>query len=103
MSKWAASLLAAALGITFEFFYPALCWCARTIVESIIAYSLSASDAKYLNIFAHTPVFAQRVHRLCVFFQSPNRSGKSLQGIPARYLYNTASTNNRLSFAVHPN
>jgi hypothetical protein len=34
---------------------PALCWCARTIVLSIIAYSLSASPAKCWKSLAHTP------------------------------------------------
>jgi len=31
------------------------------------------------------PFLAQRLSLLCVFFQSPNRSGKSRQGIPVRY------------------
>src|SRR5215831_8112652 len=51
---------------------------------------------------SHTPVLAQRLNRRCVFFQSPKRSGKSRQGIPARYRYTTASTNRQLSRAVTP-
>jgi hypothetical protein len=43
---------------------PALCWWARTMVESIIAYSLSASTAKALNSLSHTPLSAQRVCRV---------------------------------------
>ena len=41
-------------------FAPALCWWARTMVESIIAYSLSASCAKASNTCCHTPVLLQR-------------------------------------------
>lgn len=46
------------------FWAPALCWWARTIVESIIAYSLSASLANISNSFFHTPVLAQRENRV---------------------------------------
>lgn len=37
------------------FFAPALCWWARTMVLSIIAYSLSASCAKASKMRCHTP------------------------------------------------
>src|SRR3954453_5423723 len=63
---------------------PALCWWARTTVLSIIAYSLSASPAKCRKILSQTPVLAQRQKRLWTFFQAPNRSGRSRQGMPAR-------------------
>jgi hypothetical protein len=83
---------------------PALCWWARTMVLSIIAHSLSASPAKYCKILAHTPVLAHqprqaadpsaeqrpasagrgRLNRVCTLFQSPKRSGRSRQGMPAR-------------------
>jgi hypothetical protein len=46
------------------FWAPALCWCARTMVLSIMAYSLSASAASISNIFFHTPLFAQRENRV---------------------------------------
>jgi hypothetical protein len=39
------------LGFAVFFWAPALCWWARTIVLSIMAYSLSASAAKISNIF----------------------------------------------------
>jgi hypothetical protein len=45
------------------FWAPALCWCARTIVLSIMAHSLSASAASISNIFFHMPLFAQRENR----------------------------------------
>jgi len=83
-------------------FAPALCWWARTIVESIMPYSLSGSSARRSNTRFHTPRLLQRVWRVWMTRQSPNRSGKSCHGIPARYRYNTASTNNLLSFAVTP-
>src|SRR3954449_12226900 len=81
---------------------PALCWWARTIVLSTIAYSSSASPAKCRKTRSHTPVLAQRQKRVWTFFQAPNRSGRSRQGMPARYRYSTASTSRRLSFAVTP-
>src|SRR3954462_14037611 len=81
---------------------PALCWWARTTVLSIIAYSLSASPAKCRKTRSHTPVLAQRQKRVWTFFQAPNRSGRSRQGMPARYRYSTASTNKRSSLAVTP-
>lgn len=37
-------------------FAPALCWWARTMVASIMAYSLSASCAKASNTRCHTPL-----------------------------------------------
>lgn len=51
---------------------------------SIIAYSLSASAASRPKTRAHTPALAQRLNRVCTFFQPPNRSGRSRQGMPAR-------------------
>src|SRR5689334_1150796 len=81
---------------------PALCWWARTTELSIIAYPLSASPAEGRKILSHTPVLAQRQKRVWTFFQAPNRSGRSRQGMPARYRYSTASTNRRLSLAVTP-
>src|SRR5436305_1526674 len=66
------------------FWAPALCWCARTIVLSIMAYSLSASAAKMSKTFFHTPLLAQRENRVCILIGSPKRSGKSRHGIPAR-------------------
>src|SRR3954454_2048284 len=63
---------------------PALCRWARTTVLSIIAYSSSASPAKCRKILSQTPVLAQRPKRVWTFFQAPNRSGRSRQGMPAR-------------------
>ena len=75
---------------------PALCWCALTMVASIIAYSLSGSSAKVLKRVSQTQLAAQREKRLWVFFQSPKRSGKSRHGAPERNFQITASTNRRL-------
>ena len=41
-------------------FAPALCWWARTMVASIIAYSSSASCAKASNTRCQTPLSLQR-------------------------------------------
>src|SRR3984885_451722 len=66
------------------FWAPALCWWARTMVLSIIAYSLSASAARCRNTRSHTPLLAQRLNRRWTFVPSPNRSGRSRHGIPVR-------------------
>jgi hypothetical protein len=42
---------------------PALCWRARTIVVSIIRYSLPRSLANSLKIRSKTPLFAHRLKR----------------------------------------
>jgi hypothetical protein len=52
------------LVFTLFFWAPALCWWARTIVLSIMAYSLSASAARSSNIFFQTPLLAQRENRV---------------------------------------
>src|ERR1700712_5628943 len=66
------------------FFAPALCWWARTIVPSIIAYSLSASTANNARMLVQTPRLAQRLCRRWVLFQSPRHSGRSRHGMPVR-------------------
>src|SRR5262249_13634050 len=53
------------------------------MVLSIIAYSLSGSAARDSKRRCHTPLLAQRLNRLWVFFQSPNRCGRSRHGISA--------------------
>src|SRR3954447_2260326 len=63
---------------------PALCWWARTMVESIIAYSLSASSDRCMKTLSQTPLFAHRLNRVWIVSGSPNRSGKSRHGMPAR-------------------
>ena len=52
------------LVFTLFFWAPALCWWARTIVLSIMAYSLSASAAKISNIFFQTSLLAHRENRV---------------------------------------
>src|SRR5215211_7419487 len=78
--------LAAADGLILTPFLraPALCWWARTIVESIMAYSLSASAARCWNTRSHTPALAQRLKRVCTLTPQPNRSGRSRHGTPVR-------------------
>src|SRR6266852_2189935 len=91
MDFGAQSAFAAPDCLVFAVFFwaPALCWCARTIVLSIMAYSLSASAVKISKTFFHTPVSAQRENRVWIFIGSPKRSGRSRQGMPARYRYRT--------------
>jgi hypothetical protein len=66
------------------FWAPALCRWARTMVLSIIAYSLSVSLANRAKMRAQTPDFAQRENRVWILIGSPNRSGRSRHGMPAR-------------------
>lgn len=62
----AQSAFTAADGFVLALFFlaPALCWCARTIVLSIIAYSLSASLDNSLKTNSQTPRWAQRLKRV---------------------------------------
>ena len=71
------------------------------IVASSITHSKSGS-CKASNTRSQTPFLAHRLNRWKVLFQSPNRSGKSRHGAPVRTIHNTASRNNRLSFAGCP-
>jgi putative transposase len=53
-------------GVTLDFSRPgkpALCWCAHTMVASMIMYSLSCSLASSLKIRSKTPLFAHRLKR----------------------------------------
>ena len=56
----AASAASEGLFVWIPPFAPALCWWARTMVASIMAYSLSASCAKASNTRCQTPVLLQR-------------------------------------------
>lgn len=51
---------AASNRLAAPFFAPALCWCARTMVESIMPHSLSASWASASHTRSHTPDWLQR-------------------------------------------
>ena len=55
-----ASAASEGLFVRIPPFAPALCWWARTMVASIMAYSLSASCAKASNTRCHTPLWLQR-------------------------------------------
>ncbi len=44
-------------------FAPALCWWARTMVESIITYSKSGSPDRARNTRSHMPAFDHRLYR----------------------------------------
>lgn len=81
---------------------PAECWWARTIVESMKSSSRSASPRNALATRSHIPYVSQRAKRTYTECQLPNSAGKSRQGLPTRAVYNTASTNSRLSAARPP-
>ncbi len=84
------------------FWAPAACWCARTMVESMIRYSRSGCSPSSVKSRCQTPFFAHRRKRLNTLFQLPKSSGKSRHGAPARTSHNTASTNRRLSAPCRP-
>ena len=54
------------------------------LAASIMSSSLSASAVRCLNTCSHTPLLLQRMWRVCTTRKSPNRAGRSRQGIPAR-------------------
>jgi hypothetical protein len=84
------------------FWAPAACWCARTMVESMIRYSRSGFSPSSVKSRFQTPFFAHRRKRLNTLFQLPNSSGRSRHGAPARTSHSTASTNKRLSAPCRP-
>ena len=83
-------------------FAPAACWCARTMVESMIRYSKSGFSTNALKTRSHTPFLAHRRKRWNTLFQWPNSLGRSRHGAPARANQSTASTNRRLSRPDRP-
>lgn len=76
---------------------PALRRCARTMVESIITYSLSGSCDKAFKMRSPTPDRLYRKWRIRTTRGSLRRSRRSRHGMPARYRYNTTPINSRLA------
>ena len=58
-------------------FPPAECWCARTIVASMMTLSISGSSLTRSRMRDHTPFFPQREKRRKTEFHSPNSAGRS--------------------------
>jgi hypothetical protein len=77
-------------------FPPAECWCARTIVASMMTLSRSGSSLTCSRIRDHTPLLHQREKRRKTEFQAPNSAGRSRHGTPVRPIQRTPSTNLRL-------
>jgi hypothetical protein len=69
----------------------------RTLVYGLLTILLAAG---FLNRLSQRPLSAHRENRLCVFFQSPKRSGSSRQGAPVQSLQMSASTNSRLPLSL---
>ncbi len=57
---------------------------------------------KYLYISSHTPAFVQARNRLYTLCHGPNRSGRSLHGIPVFSQYRIALSISRLLFPGRP-
>ena len=83
-------------------FAPAACWCALTMVESMMRYSKSGSSTKALKRLSQTPFLAHRRKRWNTLFQAPNSKGRSRHGDPVRAIQRTASMNKRLSLPLLP-
>ena len=49
----------------------AACWCARTMVESIIRYWFFLSATRSAKTRSHTPARAQRMNRVCMLLYLP--------------------------------
>src|SRR5690349_21921713 len=65
-------------------FAPAACWCARTMVESMIRYSKSGCSINALKTRCQTPFLAHRRKRWNTLFQLPNRSEERRVGKECR-------------------
>jgi hypothetical protein len=75
---------------------PALCWCALTMVASIIAYSLSGSSAKVLKKTLPNPAHGPTRKALVGVLPVAEPLRQMRDGAPERNFQNTASTNKRL-------
>src|SRR5262249_29117832 len=83
-------------------FAPTACWCARTIVASIMICSKSGSSAKTLKRLSQMPLRDHLLNRVNTLFHLPNADGRSRHGAPVRKIQSTASTKRRLSSPVRP-
>src|SRR5260221_7687885 len=70
-------------------FAPAACWCARTMVESMIRYSKSGSSARAAKMRCQTPLWLPRSKRRHTLFQLPKAEGRSRHGEPVRAIHRT--------------
>ena len=68
---------------------------ARTIVLSIMPFSMSGSVAKCSSIRSQTPLSHQRANRLYTLFHFPYSAGKNRHWAPLRLIHSTASTKRR--------
>lgn len=81
---------------------PAVCWCARTAVLSIIKASMSEPVLTASRILCHKLPSPQRLKRVQVVCELPNFDGKSRHGEQVRTIHKTASINWRLSCVTRP-
>ena len=85
------------------FFAPALCWCASTLVLSMLISCRSASSPSSSKIFAKSPVFSQWVNRSYTVLFAPYRSGISAHGAPVLIIQRIPLSICRSSFLGLPN
>ena len=88
--------------LIFAPFAPAACWCARTMVVSMIGYSKSGFSTNALKMRSHTPFLAHRRKRWNTLFQWPNSFGRSRHGAPREPTKARHRQNRRLSSPCRP-
>ena len=86
------------------FFTPLACWWTLIVVLSSISVvsSTKSCSIRVVRISSHTPAFVQVRNRLYTLCHGPNRSGRSLHGIPVFNQYRIASSISRLLFSGRP-
>ena len=75
------------IAVFSPFFAPALCWCARTQLLSVLTSCRSASMLSSFKIFAKSPDCCHSLKRLYTVLHGPYRSGRSRHGAPVRMIH----------------
>ena len=86
------------------FFAPLACWWTLIVVLSSIGVvsSTKSCSIRAVRISSHAPAFVQVRNRLYTLCHGPNRSGRSLHGIPVFSQYRIALSISRLLFPGRP-
>ena len=86
------------------FLTPLACWWTLIVVLSSISVvsSTKSCSIRAVRISSHTPAFVQARNRLYTLCHGPNRSGRSLHGIPVFSQYRSALSIFRLLFPGRP-
>ena len=90
--------------VVSPFLTPLACWWTLIVVLSSISVvsSTKSCSIRAVRISSHTPAFVQARNRLYTLCHGPNRSGRSLHGIPVFSQYRIALSISRLLFPGWP-